>query len=477
MSARIPTSRIVADLVNTLTGDTWSGDSTAEVVGTDPACPSPHRLADTSAAAIASFGREVAALDEDRGAPAQRVSVSAAAALDQLRAPFLADLNGVAPHVLSDDPTLLGLNDFYPARDGWVFILSTYPHLRAAACRVLDCPPVAEAIRVKTRKWSAARLEEALVAAGGVAAAARTTAQWADHPVAQHLAPRPVVEIERIGDAPPAPFPNRPPDADGSVWAPLAQLRVVDNTHVIAGPVATRLLAAFGADVLHTSTPDRPDPIGMLAITGGGKANAYADLRDRGTRSRLDALVEAADVFVSSYRNVLSYGFGSVELAARHPGLIYAEMHGWGPDGPWADRGGFDQLACAATGFSIDEGNFRDGVDGRPALPPTHLLNDYLAAYLAAAGITAAIRRRAAQGGSWRVRVNLARVCMWVQAWGKASRLDPRSAMPEPSIGRHSVTGPLGTLTEPMIPLSFSQHSTPQPGAPALLGTSDLAFR
>jgi crotonobetainyl-CoA:carnitine CoA-transferase CaiB-like acyl-CoA transferase len=477
MSAHISTRRIVDDLVNTLADDTVSGDSTAVVVGTDPACPSPHRLADTSAAAIASFGREVAALDEDRGAPAQRVSVSAADALDQLRAPFLADLNGVAPYILSDDPTLLGLNDFYPAGDGWVFILSTYPHLRAAACRVLDCPPVAEAIRAKTLRWSAGRLEETLVAAGGVAAAVRTTAQWVEHPVAQHLAPRPVVEIERIGDAPPTPLPPRSPATDGPAWAPLAQLRVVDNTHVIAGPVATRLLAAFGADVLHTSTPNRPDPIGMLAITGGGKANAYADLRDRGTRSRLDALVEAADVFVNSYRNLSAYGFSSTELAARHPGLIYAEMHGWGPDGPWADRGGFDQLACAATGFSIDEGIFRGGTDGQPALPPTHLLNDYLAAYLAAAGITAAVRRRAAQGGSWRVRVNLARVCMWVQACGKASVVDPGSAMPEPSIGRHSVTGPLGTLTEPMIPLIFSHHGTPQPDAPALLGTSDLAFR
>lgn len=452
--------------------------SAVTVVGADPIAPSPHRLADTSAAAIAAFGREVAALDEDRGAPAQLVTVTAADALDQLRAPFLADVNGAAPHDLSDDPSLLGLNDFYPARDGWVFLLSTYPHLRAAVCGVLGCPPDAVAITAATRRWSAIDLEEAVVAAGGVAVAARTEQDWLRHPAGRYLLARPVIEVERIGDAPARPLP--PPTRAGSdpgVWAPLAGIRVLDNTHVIAGPVAARLAGTFGAEVVHTSRPDRPDSIGMLAITGGGKRNAYADLRRPAGRCAFDALAGAADVVLSSYRNLGQFGFGPLDLAERYPGVVAAELHCWGADGPWGARGGFDQLAAAATGFALDEGRVRGLETGRPALPPTHLLNDYLAAYLAGAGIVAALRRRAVEGGSWRVRVNLARVCMWVRdqgSWG----VDQVAGipMPEPVIARYSVTGPLGTLTEPVVPITFSGHSTPTPGAPALLGTAPPKF-
>ncbi|MDT8913656.1 CoA transferase [Amycolatopsis sp. PS_44_ISF1] len=466
------------DLVRTLAGGRAAGDSTIAIVGADPVSPSPHRIAEASAAVIAAFGREVAAADEDRGAPAQRITVTVPDALDQLRAPFLAEVNGVGPEVLSDDPGLLGLNAFYPARDGWVFLVSTYPHLRAAVCDVLGCPPTAEAITDATRMWSAVELEEAVVAAGGVAAAARTGGDWAGHPVGRYLAARPVVEIDRIGDAPACPWPPAGPGhPDEGRWAPLAGIRVLDNTHVIAGPLAARLAGAFGAEVVHTSRPDRPDPIGMLAITGGGKRNAYADLRTPAGCRGFDALAAAADVMLCSYRNLARYGFGPRDLAARHPGIVVAELHCWGPDGPWGARGGFDQLASAATGFALDEGAARGLEPGRPALPPTHLLNDYLAAYLAGAGLVAALRRRAVEGGSWRVRVNLARVCMWV----RSHDLFPPGgvagiALPEPTIARYTVTGPLGTLTEPVIPITFSGHPTPTPGVPTLLGTAPLTF-
>lgn len=89
------------------------------------------------------------------------------------------------------------------------------------------------------------------------------------------------------------------------------------------------------------------------------------------------------------------------------------DYHGWGIKGPWSGRGGFDQLACAATGFSAEEGSF----DG-PRLPPTYLLNDYLAAVLGAAGVLEALRRRARDGGTYRVHIDLARVCMWIQDLG-----------------------------------------------------------
>ncbi|MEU6131661.1 CoA transferase [Saccharopolyspora sp. NPDC047091] len=470
---------IADDLARTLAGGEPRTASTTSITGSDPIGPSVHRLADSAAAAIVAFGREVAAADEDRGAPPQQVTTTAAGAFDQLRAPFLATVNGVRPHLLSDDPGLLGLNDFYPARNGWTFLLSTYPHLREAVCAVLDCPPTAAAITAATRRWSALELEGAVVRAGGVAAAVRTEQEWRAHPVGAHLAGRPVVEVTRIADAEPRPLPPRRDTAD---WSPLAGLRVLDDTHVIAGPVAARLLATFGAEVLHTSRPDRGDSIGMLALTGGGKRNAYLDLRDPGQAAAFDALAGESDVFVSAYRGLERRGFGAAELAERHPGIVATEVHCWGPDGPWAARGGFDQLACAATGFALDEGAVRDlaagrGPSGAPALPPTHLLNDYLAAYLAAAGIVAAVRRRAVEGGSWRVRVNLARVCTWVRELGRFDAADVAVLpLPEPAIGLSTRTGPLGTSVEPASPLGFSAHPTPQAGPATLLGTAAPAF-
>ncbi|MGN5379375.1 CoA transferase [Streptomyces lasalocidi] len=161
---------------------------------------------------------------------------------------------------------------------------------------------------------------------------------------------------------------------------------MLDLTHVIAGPVGARLLAQFGADVLHLSRPDRPDPIPMIAMTGGGKRNAYCDLRDAHDRAAFHDALHDADVFVHSYRGLARHGASTEELVRRRPGLITLEYHAWGADGPWGERGGFDQLACSATGFAVEEWT------DRPSLPPTYLLNDYLAAYLGAAAVATVLR-------------------------------------------------------------------------------------
>ncbi|MVU77405.1 CoA transferase [Nocardia sp. ET3-3] len=433
------------------------------IVGGDPLTPSVHRLGDASAAAIAAFGQQIAALGNQ--AP---VTVRTDAAIDQLRASFLTTLNGQAAHRLAEDPASLGNNDFYATRDNrWIFLITTYPHQRDAVCRVLNCPPFADRIAEAAAHWDAFALEDAVCAAGGVAAVVRDADEWRDLPVGRHSMAHPVVRIDRIGEADPRPVPR------GGQWPPLHGLRVVDLTHVIAGPVAAKLLAAFGADVLHVSRPDLPDPVAMIALTGGGKRNAYCDARDLRQAERLREVAATADVFVNAYRGMGARGFSAHDLATINPGIVTLEYHCWGADGPWAARGGFDQLACSATGFALDE-----AVDGKPSLPPTYLLNDYLAAYLGAAGTVAALRRRATEGGSWRVRVELARVCTWVQDLGRFSP-DRVRGLPRPdaaSIPVHTAHGPLGTLVEPVIPIDFTGLPTPTPGAPTLLGTSELRW-
>ncbi|MDZ7910655.1 MAG: CoA transferase [Rhodococcus sp. (in: high G+C Gram-positive bacteria)] len=462
------TASVAAELDALLTVDGHPTRSRATVVGSDPLVPSPHRLADATSAAIAAFGLQIAAVAEDAGRAPQTITVRAQDAIDQLRATYLTTVSGVPAAHLIEDPRALGNNDFYQCRDDrWIFLITTYAGLRDAVCAVLNCPPFPDRIAEAAAHWDAYALENAVVAKGGVAAVVRSTEEWRTSDMGRYLLGRGVIELEQIGPAEREALPG------GSQWPPLSGLRVTDLTHVIAGPVSTRLLSAFGADVMHVSRPDLPDPIAMVAMTGGGKRNAFADLRNAEQRDAFRRLCSGADVVVDSYRGMDRRGFGAYDLAALRPGVVVCEYHCWGADGPWGDRGGFDQLACSATGLAESE-NF----DGRPSLPPTYLLNDYLAAYLGAAGIVAALRRRAILGGSWRVRINLARFCMWVQDLGMFDQ-DEVAALPrptQPNIDLVTVDSPFGPITEPTLPLAFSDAPTPVWGKPRPLGSSPLQW-
>ncbi|MFD5462956.1 CoA transferase [Kitasatospora sp. NPDC127059] len=394
------------------------------IEGADPVTPSVHRIGDAAAAALAALGTEVAALFRERGGAAQDVSVSVPAAVRQLMAVFHTRMRGVPVERLQEDPNLLGNNDFYRAADGrFVYVLFSYPQLRDIACDVLDCPPDRARIAAAVAQWQALDLEEAICSRGGTAIAVRTREEWLSHPQGRLLQDGPLIRIEKVGEsapepftALPAPFPARPASAAD---LPLAGVRVLDNTHVIAGPIAARLTAELGADVLHVSTPGHPDPVGMIVETGIGKRAAFCDLLDPAQADAFRSVLAGTDLYVCNYLGLDAKGFGPRELVEQRPGLVVLDFLGWGSEGPWAGRGGFDQLASAATGFAAAEGSF-----DAPRLPPTYLLNDYLAAVLGTAGALEALRRRAREGGSWRVHVDLAKVCMWVRDLGLLPRAD-----------------------------------------------------
>ncbi|MFJ4183938.1 CoA transferase [Kitasatospora sp. NPDC089509] len=410
------------------------------ISGADPVTPSVHRIGEAAAAALAALGTEVAAVHRERGGAAQDVTVSVEAAVSQLMAVFFTRMRGVPVGRLMDDPNLLGHNDFYRAADGrFVYLLFSYPQLRDIACRVLDCPPDRERIAAAVARWNALQLEEAICGRGGTAIAVRTQEEWRRHPQGRLLADGPLIRIERIGDSAPEPFPAAGPDL------PLAGVRVLDNTHVIAGPIAARITAELGADVLHVSAPGHPDPVGMIVETGIGKRAAFCDLIDPEQAAAFRSVLSRADLYVCNYLNLEAKGFGPAELVEQRPGLVVLDFLGWGAEGPWAGRGGFDQLASAATGFAAEEGSF-----DAPRLPPTYLLNDYLAAVLGTAGALEALRRRAREGGSYRVHVDLARVCMWVQDLGLLPRAEVvELPAPDPALAAvelATVHGPFGEV-------------------------------
>ncbi|KAB8349432.1 hypothetical protein FH972_023459 [Carpinus fangiana] len=380
----------------------------AQIHGAGPICPSPHRINDAAAVALATLGTELAALWQQRTGEHATAQVSVAATTAQLMAIYLTTLNGVTCTRLLEDKALFQLSDFYAARAGrWVFLLSSYPHLRDINCTVLECAFERERIAAAIAQWDAFELEARIGALGGTCIAVRNRAEWTTSAQGALLVDTPVVTITKLAESAPRALPV------GGKGLPLQGVRVLDNTHVIAGPMAARIAAEYGAEVLAMASPDHVDPRAMVVETGIGKRSAFCDLEDPGDVARFFEVLAGADVYVNSYLSLEKKGFGPEVLAKHCPGLVYVDYHAWGTEGPWSQRGGFDQLACAATGFSSEEGQ-----SGKPRLPPTYLLNDYLAAIVGAAGMVEALRRRATEGGSWRVHVNLSRICMWVQSMG-----------------------------------------------------------
>jgi crotonobetainyl-CoA:carnitine CoA-transferase CaiB-like acyl-CoA transferase len=219
-----------------------------------------------------------------------------------------------------------------------------------------------------------------------------------------------VVEVARVGDAPAEPLP--------AAARPLEGIQVVDLSHALCGPYASRALAEHGADVLRLAWPGCRDPEAIVVDTGWGKRAAYVDLTDPCDVDRVLGLVADADVVVESFRpGVLArQGLSPERLAEARPGLVHLRASGYGDGGPWGPRRAYESLGQAVAGVAAGEAI--GTADGRPRSVRLGTLNDYAAAYLGAAGVVAALGRRARDGGTHRVAVSLARTSMWVRALG-----------------------------------------------------------
>ena len=190
---------------------------------------------------------------------------------------------------------------------------------------------------------------------------------------------------------------------------------MLDLTRVIAGPVATRYLAALGADVLRLDPPHRPElPLhardGLL-----GKRSARARLAAPGGAARLHELLSGADVLVHGYRPHALDRFGLTPdaLAERHPGLVVVSLSAWGSSGPWGDRRGFDSIVQAACGIALAESADGEG----PGAMPCQLL-DHGTGYLCAAAALRALAAQAVRGGTQVRELCLARTAHWLLGQG-----------------------------------------------------------
>ncbi len=423
-------------------------EGAATITGADPVLKTPYRVGTAGAAALAATGIAAAQLWKLRGGRDQSVVVDLRAAAASLKSSAYLRIDGKPPSAMWDPYSL-----FYPVKGGrWVRFHCNYPHHRAAALRVLGVGEDVEAAKRAAASWDGVALEDAIHATGGCAALVRSVDEWARHPHSAAVAGQPLLEIERIGDAPPMPLPQ--------AERPLAGIRVLDLTRVLAGPTAAKTLAEHGADVLKITAAHLPDSGDIDLDTGIGKLSAQLDLRQKESVETLRRLAQEADVFSQSYRPgaLAARGFSPEALAKLRPGIVCVSLSAWGPTGPWKDRRGFDSIVQCVSGMAAAQG----GADAPKLLPCSAI--DYVSGYLMAYGAMVALARRAKEGGSWRVRVALARTGKWIVDRG----VTDASKAVEPDAATMETRSPAGVIThlKPVVQLSETPPFWARPPVP-----------
>jgi crotonobetainyl-CoA:carnitine CoA-transferase CaiB-like acyl-CoA transferase len=376
------------------------------LTGDEPQLPSSFRVAAAAQVSIAAAGLAAAHIWQLRSGQSQGVSVDMRHAVVECRSERYLRRDGNPP-----PPAWDAIAGVYKTRDAkFVRLHTNFPHHRDAVCRVLNCKPERADVQAALLQWDGEAFETAAYAAGGVVALMRSYDEWSALPQAKAISELPLIEISKIGEAAPKPWPSGD--------RPLSGLRVLDLSRVIAGPVAGRTLAAHGADVMLISSPDLPAIPWLTIDTGRGKLSSFVDLKSEQGRDVLRGLLAEADIFSQGYRpwSLAALGLSPADAATISPGIVYVSLSAYGRAGPWAERRGFDSLVQCATGFNHAEGQAA-GVEGPKELPAQML--DHATGYLMAFGAMMARARQTREGGSWHVQVSLARTGKWLWDMGR----------------------------------------------------------
>ena len=429
-----------------------------EALGTG-ALPSIYAVTDLAAASVGSALAEIAALAAEGTGRALPATVQVDRRLASCWFQHTIEPVGWQLPPIWDD-----LAGDYEGADGWVRLHTNAPHHRAAALRVLACEGTRSAAAREVAKRPVDALEAELVAEGGCAAVMRSPQAWAAHPNGAAVAREPLIELTSTNAAP------------ATTWAPtldrpLAGLRVLDLTRVLAGPVCTRFLAGWGATVL------RLDPLAweegaLIPEVALGKRCARIDLRTPPGQNTFERLLAQADVLVHGYRPdaLERLGLGTATRQSLRPGLIDVSLDAYGWTGPWATRRGFDSLVQMSCGIAY--AGMQAAGRKRPFPLPVQAL-DHATGYLMATAVVRGLRTRLVRGTGLRARCSLARTAHllmhgpegsledslaerrdadWLESheqtsWGPARRLRPPGRidtramswdLPAGGLGRHS---------------------------------------
>jgi formyl-CoA transferase len=240
------------------------------------------------------------------------------------------------------------------------------------------------------------------------------------------------------------------PDA-AAAGLPLAPYRVLDLSRVRAGPTAVRQLADWGADVIRIEEPLRPGhaaEAAQLRLTPDfqnlqrNKRSLTLDLKAEAGREVLQRLVRQADVLVENYRPDVKHRLGIAydTLSAINPRLVYASISGFGQDGPYAQRPGFDQIVQGMAGLM--------SITGLPGQGPVRAgiaVADSSAGLVAAFGIVMALLERERSGrGQW-VQTSLLESLLALMDF-QAARWLVAGEVPQQAGNDHPTTIPTGVF-------------------------------
>jgi crotonobetainyl-CoA:carnitine CoA-transferase CaiB-like acyl-CoA transferase len=436
------------------------------ITGQDPVYSARFKIGETTANILGGIGVAVTDIHEIKTGRRQQVAIDVrhAAATCQSSKYMRRKATAADNWQQVNSPSMEHMRQItqpWQCKDGrWYLPHFNLPHLHDRVIGVLKCESSADGVKNAIAKWDSHDLEEAVAAARACGSIIRSNAEWLEHPHGKMLAGKPLIEITKIGDSAPMPFP--------AGERPLSGIKVLDLTRILAGPIAARTLAENGADVLMITAKHLPQVPEHIMDTSHGKRSTFLDLNQPADVATLKKLALNADVFSQGYRPGImdKYGLSPEQLAAIRPGIIYLSISCYGHGGPFSNRGGWEQIAQCATGICLDNG------DERPKLLPASAC-DYTTGYNGAYGVLLALARRAREGGSYHVRVSLCRSGMYIYKQGHVKHTDPNLGLSDAELNSimQETAGGHGTLKHlgPVLKMSetkpYWERTSPVLGA------------
>ena len=400
------------------------------------ALPSTFAVTELASASIGAAGQAIAQLILHQTGRLPSVSV------DRRLASFWFS-SSIRPQGWQIPPLWDPVAGDYACADGWIRLHTNAPHHRAAAERVLGQVADRAAMASKVAPWNAGELEQAIVDAGGCAAQMRSWQAWQQHPQGLAVNAEDLVQRQTFETRADSPW-------LGSVARPLAGIKVLDLTRVLAGPVASRFLAGLGAQVLRIDSPTWNEP-GVVPEMTLGKRCARLDLKTTEGRQVFETLLRGADILFHGYRaDALEHlGYTASELQTLVPGLIDVSLNAYGWSGPWRNRRGFDSLVQMSSGIA-EAGMHWKGASVPTPLPVQAL--DHATGYLIAAAAVRALSTRLQHGIGGSARLSLARTAKWLMD-GTSDQplpLAPPTPADEASTLEMTAWGPARRLQAPL---------------------------
>jgi crotonobetainyl-CoA:carnitine CoA-transferase CaiB-like acyl-CoA transferase len=227
----------------------------------------------------------------------------------------------------------------------------------------------------------------------------------------------------------------------------LDNVRILDLTHVLAGPFCTMILADLGAEVFKVEHPQTGDQVRTIPPFVGGQSHYFlatnrnkksfaCDLKNEAARELVAKLAERCDVVVDNFRPGVTgrLGLDHDTLSRANPKVITCSITGFGSEGPWKDRPSFDLVNQAMSGIMSVTGE-ADGPPVKTGVP----IGDLGGGLWAAIAILAALNRRAVQGEGARLEISLMDGLLGLLGYLGQLALLTKQNPPRVGSGHHSI--------------------------------------